>query len=108
MAKNAPVNFRIAESAKAKISLILDEMIRFDPSEHWIAAVVWSTLEDAGRDVTGAGPGIAVYPAREITPDQTSSVNGLRIVFPGSDLSYFEEKTLSFDSVSDCFCLTSN
>jgi hypothetical protein len=108
MAGNSPRNFKIADSARAKISSIIEDVNRFDPSANWLAAVVWSTSEHPDGNIAESGPGIAVYPEKAIAADQSLSMDGLKLVFPGSDQTHFEDKTLGYDSIIDRFSLTPN
>jgi hypothetical protein len=58
--------------------------------------------------IAGSGPGIAVYPEKAIAADQSVSVDGLKLVFPGADQTDFEDKTLGYDGISGRFSLTPN
>jgi hypothetical protein len=108
MAGNSPRNFKIADSARAKNLSIIEDMNRFDPSENWLPAVVWSTSEYPEGNIIESGPGITVCPEKEIAADQSVSMDGLKFVFPCPDQTHFEDKTLGYDSVSGRFSLTPN
>lgn len=49
-----------------------------------------------------------MYPEKEIGADQSSTMDGLRLVFPGADQACFEDEILDYDSISDGFSLTPN
>jgi hypothetical protein len=106
--ENGPKNFNISDAARAKIMSLLDDMKNFNPTENWVAAVIWSTSQDPEGNTIGSGPGIGVYPEREIPTDRSLNFGGLKLFFPGTDQSHFADSTLDFDRASNCFRLVSS